>query len=188
MYRSGGKGADRQHYLSMWSRSLIKVDRKSSPEPIIVPRPCLSTFGGIQPDLLPDLADAAQREDGFLDRLLWSYPNPLRDRWTTVGIGADSLQAVEMLFDDLYRIEAVSADADEPTPRAIRLSAGAQELWVDWYGEHVGEMEDDGFPHRLRGPWAKLPRQLARLALILHALGTSPVEDEVPWGDTRCCG
>ena len=73
-YRSGGKGADRQHYLSMWSRSLIKVDRKSSAEPIIVQRPLLSVFGGIQPDLLPDLADSAQREDGFVDRAALELP------------------------------------------------------------------------------------------------------------------
>jgi len=29
-YRSG-RGADRQHFLSMWSRSPIKVDRKGNP-------------------------------------------------------------------------------------------------------------------------------------------------------------
>src|SRR5205814_10380221 len=78
-YRGGGRGADRKHFLSMWSRTLIKVDRKGTPKPIIVPRPCLSVVGGIQPELLPDLADAAQRQDGFLDRLLWSFPDPVAD-------------------------------------------------------------------------------------------------------------
>jgi hypothetical protein len=61
-YRSG-RGGDRQHYLSMWSRATIKVDRKgNNGAPILVSRPVLPVVGGIQPDLLPDLADAAQRE------------------------------------------------------------------------------------------------------------------------------
>jgi hypothetical protein len=179
MYRSGGKGADRQHYLSMWSRSLIKVDRKSSAEPIIVSRPFLSTFGGIQPDLLPDLADSAQREDGFLDRLLWSYPDPVPDRWTKQGIGPETLQAVELLFDDLQALEPDLDGDGEPVARVIRLSPEAEALWVTWYGQHAAEMADEGFQRRLRGPWAKLPGQLARLTLILHAIASKPLEAEV---------
>jgi hypothetical protein len=119
-FRSGGKGADRQHYLSMWSRTLIKVDRKASREPIIVPRPCLSVIGGIQPDLLPDLADAAQREDGFVDRLLWSYPDGVLDRWTKAGISPDAISAVEADFERLYRLEGDVDEDDEPVPRTFR--------------------------------------------------------------------
>lgn len=181
-YRSGGKGADRQHYLSMWSRSLIKVDRKSSAEPIIVERPFLSSFGGIQPDLLPELADSAQREDGFVDRLLWSYPDPVRDRWTTDGINPETLEIVEALFDDLQALEP-SQDADgEPIPRVIRLSPDAQKRWITWYEQHAAEVADDNFQRRLRGPWAKLPGQLARLTLILHAIVSTPLTDEVHIG------
>src|SRR5262249_48351449 len=90
-YRSG-RGADRQHYLSMWARTTIKVDRKgNNGAPILVSRPVLAVVGGIQPDLLPDLADTTQREDGFVDRLLWSYPLPCPDRWSDAELPAETV-------------------------------------------------------------------------------------------------
>jgi hypothetical protein len=164
-YRAGGKGADRQHYLSMWSRSFIKVDRKSNPVPIIVERPHLSVVGGIQPDLLPELADAAKREDGFLDRLLLSYPDKVQDHWSNEGVRIETLQAVEAVFERLYALGGGGAPSV-----TIRLSAAAHDLWVPWYAENAEEQTQETFPRRLVGPWAKMPAQLARLALILHAV------------------
>src|SRR5262249_41485340 len=43
-------------------------------------------------------------------------------------------------------------------------------LWRQWYDEHAAEQDAEDFPPRLAGPWAKMPAQLARLALILHML------------------
>jgi hypothetical protein len=167
-YRAGGKGADRQNYLSMWSRSPIKIDRKSSPEPIIVARPCLSVFGGIQPDVLPDLVDQAARDDGFVDRLLFAYPDLGLDRWSDAGIDEAATAAVERVFSGLYDLVGVDVPSGDPVPRVARLDADARALWGRWYDANADEQRDDGLSSSLKGTWAKMPSQLARLTLILH--------------------
>ncbi|MDQ3692411.1 MAG: DUF3987 domain-containing protein [Chloroflexota bacterium] len=48
----GGKGADREAWLSAWAGGSVKVDRKGGP-PIIVENPVIGVVGGIQPDMLP---------------------------------------------------------------------------------------------------------------------------------------
>ena len=53
-YKQGGKGADRQFWLSAHTNQPIAVDRKSLEEPVIVAHPFVSIIGGIQPELLPD--------------------------------------------------------------------------------------------------------------------------------------
>jgi hypothetical protein len=166
-YRSGGKGADRQHYLSMWSRSPIKIDRKSSPEPIIVARPCLSVVGGIQPDVLPDLVEHASRDDGFIDRCCSPTPTSA-DRWTNEGIDEASQAAVERLFSGLYDLVGAEMPSGDVVPRVARLGPAAMALWGQWYDENAAEQRDERLPSSLKGTWAKLPSQLARLALILH--------------------
>jgi hypothetical protein len=167
-YRNG-RGADKQHYLSWWSRMPDKVDRKTSP-PIWLPRPFVSVFGTIQPDILPDLADAAQREDGFIDRLLLSFPEPLPDAFSDATVPPEVLTAVDALF---LRLQTLPADEDadgDARPYVVRPDDAARALWKDWYASYVAERDSDTFPTRLRGWWAKAPAQLLRLALILHAL------------------
>lgn len=60
----GGRGDDRQHWLSIWSLMQIVCNRRKNPEPIIIDKPFVCVTGGIQPDALKDLIDDA-REDGF---------------------------------------------------------------------------------------------------------------------------
>lgn len=166
-YRSG-KGADRQHYLSMWSRSQIKIDRKSNPAPIIVDRPCLSVVGGIQPDILPDLVENAQRDDGFIDRLLFAYPDIGPDHWTDAGVDQAAQAAVERLFSDLYDLTGAEMPSGDVVPRVAHLGGDARRLWGEWYEENAREHRDETLPSSLKGTWAKMPSQLGRLALILH--------------------
>ncbi|MDP9411665.1 MAG: DUF3987 domain-containing protein, partial [Actinomycetota bacterium] len=59
-YRKG-KGGDRQDFLSLWAGAGLKVDRKLG-EPLYVPEPTVSVVGGIQPDLLPELAHEAGQD------------------------------------------------------------------------------------------------------------------------------
>lgn len=167
-YRAGGKGADRQNYLSMWSRSPIKIDRKGSPEPIIVSQPCLAVFGGIQPDMLPDLADQAQRDDGFIDRLLFSYQDIGPDRWSNADVDEAVEAAVERLFERLYDTTGATMPDGAIIPRVARLDRDALKMWGQWYDANAAERESDALPASVKGTWAKLPSQLARLALILH--------------------
>src|SRR4051812_49101986 len=70
----GGKGSDRQQFLSLWSSQTLKVDRKSGGS-VYVQAPVACVIGGIQPDLAGTLHDADQRRDGFVERLLPVVPD-----------------------------------------------------------------------------------------------------------------
>jgi hypothetical protein len=167
-YRSG-KGADRQHFLSMWAGASIKIDRKSRPDPIRANNPCLSIVGGIQPDKLPSLIDKGDTDDGFLDRMLWAYPDTGSALWNNDGVDETAEQAVADLFVDLHRLKGHPlGTTDVVIPNLVRLDPAALGAWELWFNEREAELKSDGFPASLKGTWAKLPAQLARVTLILH--------------------
>lgn len=182
-YRNG-KGADRQHFLSMWAGAAIKIDRKSRPDPIRAGSPCLSIVGGIQPDKLPALVDKGDTEDGFLDRMLWAYPDLGRSRWTNAGVEESLEAAVADLFMRLHHMEAFKLQSGKLVPNIAQLDAQALPAWETWFNHRDDELNEDGFPSSLKGTWAKLPSQLARVALILHVTWAvdahQPVSHSIP--------
>ena len=77
----GGKGGDRPFYLSAWNGEPVYIDRaKHMTEPIVVPHPFLTVVGGMTPDMLSTLPEGRGRDDGFIARLLFAYPDRMAHR------------------------------------------------------------------------------------------------------------
>ena len=98
-YRSG-RGGDRQNALSSWSSSALKVDRKSK-DSIIVDTPVITIAGGIQPDVLPELATEARPPRWLPRAFLWSYPDSKVPAGLRTASSRASAAAVEAAFKKL---------------------------------------------------------------------------------------
>lgn len=155
----GGKGAERQQHLSAWSGAPIKVDRKTS-DPVFVQHPVVSVTGGVQPDVMIDLAVEAGRRDGFLERILWSVPNAKPTPWSEAEISPEASDGLLVLFRRLRHTDASSSP--------VLLSKGANRLFTSWYNENQRSITEIG--GLMTGVYAKMPLQLARIALIIHCL------------------
>jgi hypothetical protein len=95
------------------------VDRKSRMgEPIILAKPFVSLFGGIQPAMLGELRGCM--EDGLMDRFLFAYPAPRHVHFTEKEIGAGA----EERYGDLYRrlsdLRLVLDRYGDPNPKPLR--------------------------------------------------------------------
>ncbi len=164
-YKAGGKGSDRQFWLSAWSNSYVGVDRKSQEEPLMIRRPFVGVFGSIQPAVLGELGGG--REDGLLDRFLFSYPETTATRWNDNEISDGARDEYANLYRKLRALHMPTDEYGDPEPTRIHFSPDAKAVLIDAINAHWEEMEQPGFPTRLRGPWAKLEAYLARLTLVL---------------------
>jgi hypothetical protein len=163
-YKAGGKGADRQFWLRVWSNAPVKVDRKSRKVPAIIPEPWVSVVGSIQPEILPELHIG--RNDGMLDRFLYSYPEPQRARHTDEVVSATAEYAVLKLYDRLADLKMPESDG-ESFPGTVPMTKDAWEVFKELAGQLSEEAHALDFPRRLRGAWSKLEAYLARLSLII---------------------
>jgi hypothetical protein len=167
-YRSGGRGADRQFWLSTWSNRPVSVDRKSrGGEPLSVLKPFVGVMGSIQPTVLSELAE--NREDGMLERFLFVYPEPINALWTEDDVSDAAEIGYRDLYDKLRSLSLETDDLGDPVEKPVAFSPDAKQVFVSAYNTHRQEMGAPGFPPHLRSPWSKLEGYLLRLTLILAA-------------------
>jgi hypothetical protein len=164
----GGKGSDRQFYLSGWSGESYAYRRKGSQEDVLLHRPFLSVVGSIQTDLLSEIADG--REDGLADRFLYIYPERKRSRLSEDerGISDQARRSYASLY---LRLRELGFDGEDeyghPQPRVVKPDRSAKSLLRDAINALRDEAELPGFPARLMWVWPKLEAYLARIALIV---------------------
>jgi hypothetical protein len=125
--------------------------------------------------MLGSLSEERGRDDGFLDRCLFSFPEPSAfppQRWNEAELSED---AERDWSDALGRLADLSMIEDEdgahpPRPFLVRFAPEAKRLWAEWFDAHAGESAAADFPDDLAGAWSKMKAHAARFALILSRL------------------
>jgi hypothetical protein len=157
-YRARGRGSDRQFFLSAWGGEPVSVHRKNQQAgPIYVVHPFIAVGGGIQPDLLANFRGEHHAADGFLDRLLFAYPEPPRavgETWACVPDAA--IRAWSETLRLLYALEPETEVDGGKRPHFVRLTSDGRAAWKRFTEHLAAEMNADSFPEALRGPWSKM--------------------------------
>jgi hypothetical protein len=180
-YKTGGKGADREFWLSAWAGAPAKTNRAGTHEtgPLVVQHPFVGVAGMLCPDSLPELLGEGRAgtapADGFLDRFLLSFPDPMHavaETWRTIP--EDVKQGYCDVFLDLLGLEMVT-EQDGPTstrqrPYFVRFSDSARTAWEEFTGTIADRMNALEMFDPFRGVLSKLRGYGARFACLLWCL------------------
>lgn len=162
-------GGEVQAYLSMWSAQALRVNRVKSRKPLFVERPFVSVCGTIQPGVLGGLVADGRGANGFIDRILFAYPEEQdMAAWNTEQPDSKCGPYWESVIAKLLSIPPPDEGADPPV---LRLSEDAMEHWVEYYARMKAEIDRlnaDGDEARA-GHRTKMLSYTLRLALV-HAM------------------
>ena len=176
------KGADRDHWLSLWSCSMITVDRSSREEPIVIPRPFVSVIGGVQPDRLKIFK--GKDHDGFIDRILFAYPEEMPNEWTDVTVAKMLRQQYQDLYDQLYALEPELTPEGTSQPIALGFSPSARNDFIKVVTINNDDINREGDPF-LKSAFSKMEAYFFRFTLLLqlcHDPNSHQIEEEAVQG------
>ncbi|MDQ3190658.1 MAG: DUF3987 domain-containing protein [Bacteroidota bacterium] len=154
------KGGEQENMLSSYFGLPMKFNRAGS-EPINIERPCIFVTGGIQPDLLPTLADDNRAENGFLSRFCHAYPDEQnKPDYTENKLNPE-------FKDKLYKYLTVLADLDKVSD--LELCNDASKVYANWYDKNarISNAEQNGY---LKGVYGKLDVICLRIAIVVHGM------------------
>jgi hypothetical protein len=163
----GGRGADRENLLKMYSGESLKIDRLGRGT-MIVTSPFLSVVGCCTPASLRSALMAENNESNGLSArfLLCRPPRQLR-KWTEAEIPEETAERLGNLVDELLDLPQVKGDEGEFKPVFLPLQKRAKRVWADWVNRHNCEMMRFSGP--VAGAFSKLEATCARIALILQS-------------------
>lgn len=164
-YRKG-KGSDLDKWLSMWTCSAFTVDRAAKDEPIVLERPFISVTGGIQPDRLKLFKSSD--EDGFIERVLFAFPDPVPDRWVEEGISPTVQKAYIDLYNQLYELQPeIQSGTFTPQPVVLDFSPDAKKQFIHYFYHNLADIETEVDPY-LKPAFKKVEAYTARFALLMQ--------------------
>ena len=154
------KSGEQSSMLSTFSRVSMTINRKGS-GPINIAKPCILIAGGMQPDLLPTLAQDNRAESGFLARIVFIYPDNTTKPYYNKAILPERLRdGYNRYLDQLTSL---------PRPLTLVLSKEAEEEFEGWYNHNVDAINKapNGY---IKGVFGKLEIYCLRMVTVIRGM------------------
>lgn len=157
-------GGDRPFWLEAYGGRAYTIDRKSSPEPIVVDHLSVAVLGGTQPDKLNSLLVKTD-DDGMLSRFMTVFPEPMDIARPRSAIDSGKL---EMALRRLREIQPAMDDAGNRRPFLVYLTERAADAF-DEFRRECRNWEKDA-TGLFKGHIGKMPGIALRLSCVLAHL------------------
>jgi len=166
------EGSDKEQWLSSWSGRGISVDRITRQSDYI-DKPILPVLGGIQPSILANFFTQENTENGFLDRMLFSYPELKIDEYIDANIDHDLIRYYSdwvLSFYEAIKMIIVFDEENEINPNVAIFSEDAKIEWVRIFNNITKQQNSDETPEFLKSFLAKQKSYVARFSLIINTI------------------
>jgi hypothetical protein len=164
-------GSDLEFWLSSWSGTPISLNRKTSKN-AFVDKPFIPVIGGIQPSIFDDFSSGDNKENGFIDRILISYPELFVSYYSNKTM---NLELMEWYADYIIHVKKQVENTllkfdeqDQITPLIARFSKEAETEWIRIFNKITDIQNSDAENEYMKSMLPKQKSYIPRFALLLN--------------------
>jgi len=163
-------GSDLEFWLSCWSSksvSLNRLTRKGS----FIDKPFIPVLGGIQPSILNSFYTEENKDNGFMDRMLLSFPDAKIELYNENELDYEILEwfkdNVVCFYDTLKGVIKRNQDGIIESLTA-KFSEDAKKEWMRIFNDISNFQNDDNENEYLKSMYPKQKSYIPRFALLIH--------------------
>ena len=168
-YREGG---DKEHWLSSWSGKQINLNRKTA-KSSFVERAFLPILGGIQPSIMDSFYTDENKDNGFIDRMLFSYPEMQIEYYSEQEMEQDHLDWYDNYILRFYENtkKAIKYTEDwEIEPVIAKFTPEAKVEFIRIQNKLTDSQNSDEENEYMKSMLPKQKAYVARFSLIINTL------------------
>lgn len=164
-------GSDLEFWLSCWSGksvSLNRLTRKGS----FVEKPFIPVLGGIQPNILNSFYTEENKDNGFMDRMLLSFPDSKIELYNENELEYELLEWYKDNMICFYdTIKSVIQRDKEGNIESLtaKFNEEAKIEWKRIFNEISNFQNDENENEYLKSMYPKQKSYIPRFALVIHA-------------------
>jgi len=162
-------GSDMEFWLSAWNSKPINIDRKKG-DPIFIPSPFICVAGTIQTGLLNELAKESRTQNGFMDRILFVFPDNIKKTyWSETELSLGIIEEWKAIISKLITVPLRYDETGNPDPEILHFSPDAKKLLWEWQRMNADQC-NNADSEIIAGLYSKMDMYAPRLALILEMM------------------
>lgn len=166
-------GSDLEFWLSSWSGKAVNLNRKTA-KSSFVDKPCVPVLGGIQPNIFNSFYTEENKDNGFVDRMLLSYPDLHIDKYSEKDIDNDLLEWFNNSIINFYntiKYKVINFDNNgDIVSNTAYFDQEAKKEWVRIFNEITEIQNSDSENEYMKSMLPKQKTYIPRFSLLLNAL------------------
>jgi hypothetical protein len=166
------EGSDLEFWLSTWSGKAISLNRKTA-KSSFVDKPLVSVLGGIQPSILNSFYTDDNKDNGFIDRMLLSYPELEIEVWNDKEMSYDTIQwyhdAIISFYETIKHKVVEFDDEGDIVPKTAVIPLESKTEWIRVFNEYTAIQNSDEENEYMKSMLPKQKSYLPRFALLINA-------------------
>lgn len=166
------QGSDLEHWLSSWSGKEINMNRKTA-KSSFVERAFIPVLGGIQPDIMDTIYTSENKENGFVDRMLFSFPDLEVEKYNEREMNQEYLDwyhdYIMAMYEVIRGIIKYNSE-DQIEPIKCSFSKEAKKEWVRIFNNISEQQNSDIENEYMKSMLPKQKSYIPRFALLLQVL------------------
>lgn len=163
-------GSDLEFWLSCWSGKSVSMNRRSVSS-TFVEKPFISVLGGIQPSILNNLSTEENKENGFMDRMLLSFPENSIESYNEDELEYQTIKWYKeniILFYDGIKQLTKRNDERDIEPIKCKFSTDAKKEWIRIFNKITDFQNNENENEYLKSMYPKQKSYIPRFALLLN--------------------
>lgn len=165
------QGSDLEFWLSTWSGKAVNLNRLTRAGSFVA-KPFIPVLGGIQPSIFNSFYTEENKDNGFIDRMLLSYPDLQVEKYNESEMNYETIQWYSdtiVAFFERIKTNLVKRDDNQKIePIVLKFSEEAKKEWVRIYNDITIIQNDDSENEYMKSMLPKQKSYIPRFALLIH--------------------